>query len=142
MAEERKIREATAAASERFAEAYAMVALPKVVIPAITEYLNDKGLDLHVVDDGEDDGVAAFVAVMKSAALDRPIAAHMAAFWLNMMVFMGSATLFVVGAALQVAWMVNTLSAFMALGAIAALRAHRQAEMRRRLRAALANRGL
>lgn len=142
MAEERKIRQATADASERFAETYAMVAIPKVVVANLNEYLNDKGIDLDLIDDGEDDGVPAFLAVLRSSALDKPIRNLTASFWVHMALFLGASLIFVIGAATQVAWLVNACAAMMAFTAVRALQDYRLADLRRAFRATLKKQGL
>lgn len=69
MVSEQEIRNAVQGASARFAQNYVVVAMPKTVVADYVEVLNSTGLDVDVVDDGEDDGIPALVVVPRPAKM-------------------------------------------------------------------------
>lgn len=69
MVDEGRLRATIDAASERFAEGYVLVAMPTVIVPKVSEYLAQGGVEFDLVDDGEDDGVPGFVLMLSSKVM-------------------------------------------------------------------------
>ncbi len=68
-----EIRKKVHVSAQNFADNFVVIQAPKVVAALWVPHLNDIGLDLQIMDDGEDDGVPVVLVIPRSTALDEPI---------------------------------------------------------------------
>lgn len=141
-AEEEKIRAAVSCASARFAQQYAVVALPKDLLPPLEHTLNQYAMQLEVADDGEDDGMPALVVVPCSAAIAEHLRGLRSAARLAALLFLVFACLIPVLYALHAGDSWVTMAIIVAgVYAMRWIHDHRSLESARRMQATVRRKG-
>lgn len=142
MDEEEMIRARVAQSADELATEFAFVMMPKGLLPGYTKAVNAIGMDLRMVDDGEDDGVPGFHVVPSSKAMDAHLSKLTLAFRWVFGSFLAAAVMVVVvqavgevPEALPFLWFILTLYAWQAL------RVHGRRSRLRRLQAHIAEHG-
>jgi hypothetical protein len=139
--DEDRLRVAVRGASDRMAREYAVVMMPKEMVPALAQELPAVSARLEVVDDGEDDGIPVFGVRADSAAADP----HLNLLRHKLRWDWGTFLLYAAVTVVMAAWAPAVLSGFILLTVQAGLCLHSRHQERdqcRRLQARVRGHGL
>lgn len=138
---EDEIKARVKAASERFQRQYVIIALPREFAPLVERDMANFGLEMFLADDGEDDGMAAFVAGPSSSVLGPLIASGKVAFRWSMGVFLVFAGLLLAASVAALDWLIMAATFLMLINAGQAIALHRRYEKRQKMQAYLQKHG-